>query len=164
MEKLVYHAKRLTLVPCLASLLGFLVMLVLGTVSLIQACHMLMEVFSSGFAYQSSKNLISLAVFALDQYLISFVFLIFSAGLYSLFLATDTNYLKHIPVLQVSSLDELKAMLGKAVILALLVEFFKFAIEIEYTTGLDLLYLAGGIMALSIALFLLFGRVYCKQK
>ncbi|HHH36861.1 MAG TPA: YqhA family protein [Gammaproteobacteria bacterium] len=92
-----------------------------------------------------------------DAYLLATVLLIFSLGLYELFIskidqaASDESASK---VLFITSLDDLKARLAKVILMILIVQFFEHAIQMEFKSPLDLLYLAGGIMLIGAAIFL----------
>jgi len=92
-----------------------------------------------------------------DGYLLATVLLIFSLGLYELFIskidqaeksATSSN------VLLITSLDDLKGRLAKVILMILIVKFFEHAISMTFKTPLDLLYLAAGISLLGLALYL----------
>lgn len=159
MEKIFEHFKKFTAVCCIAGLLGFLVTVVLGTLTLLKTITMLPQIWDSAFDHEVAKSVIVVGIFAIDQYLIAFVFFIFSAGTYGLFLTNNHNHVfKNIPAIKINSLDQLKDALGKTVILALLIEYFKCAIEMKYRTSLDLLYLSLSILGVSMATFFLFGR------
>lgn len=92
-----------------------------------------------------------------DGYLLATVLLIFALGLYELFISkidqaenaeTSSN------VLLISSLDDLKGRLAKVILMILIVKFFEHAIGMSFRSPLDLLYLAGGISLLGLALYL----------
>ena len=93
---------------------------------------------------------------AVDLYLIAVVMFIFSFGLYELFIskiddAEDSETGSR--VLAIHSLDELKDKLGKVVVMVLIVSFFKKVINMNFSTPLEMLYLAGSILALALALY-----------
>jgi len=56
-------------------------------------------------------------------------------------------------VLFITNLDDLKTKLGRVVIMVLIVVFFKQALEMTYTSPLDLLYLSLGALGISLALY-----------
>ena len=92
-----------------------------------------------------------------DGYLLATVMLIFALGLYELFISnideavgSDTSS----SVLMISSLDDLKSRLAKVILMILIVKFFEHAIEMDFHTPLDLVYLAAGIALLGLALYL----------
>jgi hypothetical protein len=57
-------------------------------------------------------------------------------------------------LLVVSSLNDLEEKVARVVLQALAIEFFGRALNLEYARALDLLYLAGGILLVSAALYL----------
>jgi len=92
-----------------------------------------------------------------DGYLLATVLLIFSLGLYELFISkigqaegaeTSSN------VLLINSLDDLKARLAKVILMILVVKFFEHAISMAFDSPIDLLYLAGGIALIGLSLYL----------
>ena len=93
----------------------------------------------------------------IDGYLLATVLLIFSFGLYELFISkidaaeSSENSSK---VLFISSLDDLKARLAKVVLMILIVKFFEHALTMDFATPLDLLLFAGGIALIGLALYL----------
>ena len=92
-----------------------------------------------------------------DGFLLAIVLLIFSLGLYELFISKIDNAEKaenSSQVLLITSLDDLKGRLAKVILMILIVRFFEYALRIEFTTALDLLLLAGGIALLGLALYL----------
>lgn len=94
---------------------------------------------------------------ALDGFLIGALLLLFAFGLYELFVddisAAEGD--EAAPrLLVVSSLNDLKEKVARLVLLVLAIEFFGRALNLDYTRALDLLYLAGGILLVSAALYL----------
>jgi uncharacterized membrane protein YqhA len=92
-----------------------------------------------------------------DGYLLATVLLIFSLGLYELFiskigLAEGSESASN--VLMITSLDDLKSRLAKVVMMILVVRYFEFALGMEFTSPMDLLQFAGGIALLGLALYL----------
>jgi len=96
---------------------------------------------------------------AVDLYLIGVVMIIFSFGLYELFIsdidpAKDEEG-KENQLLAVHSLDQLKDKISKVIVMVLVVGFFQKVGHTAYSSALDLLYLALSIAAVSIGLFFL---------
>ena len=93
----------------------------------------------------------------IDGYLLGTVLLIFALGLYELFIsrieqaeASETAS----SVLIIHSLDDLKGRLAKVILMILIVKYFEHAVSMNFATPMDLLYLAGGIALIGVALFL----------
>ncbi len=95
---------------------------------------------------------------AVDGYLIAAIVLIFALGLYELFINkidAIQDAARSVPrLVQVASLDDLKDRIAKLILLVLIIEFFQYALKLKYTSPLDLLYLAIGVLFIGGALFL----------
>jgi uncharacterized membrane protein YqhA len=95
---------------------------------------------------------------AVDGYLIAAIVLIFALGLYELFINkidTIQEAARTAPrLVQVASLDDLKDRIAKLILLVLIIEFFQYALKLKYTSPLDLLYLAIGVLFIGGALYL----------
>ena len=94
---------------------------------------------------------------AVDGYLLATVMLIFSLGLYELFVSkideaegAETSS----KVMVINSLDDLKARLIKVIFMILVVKFFEHAVRMDYADTTQLLALAGSIALIGLALFL----------
>jgi len=103
------------------------------------------------------EKLVGVIIGAVDLYLIAIVMLIFSFGVYELFIseidpAKQSGTSK---ILEIHSLDQLKDKLAKVILMVLIVTFFKKAMYITYETPQDMLFFAIAIMALGGALYLL---------
>lgn len=95
---------------------------------------------------------------AVDLYLIAIVMLIFSFGLYELFISQINVNLfgKKMPsILTIHSLDELKDKLAKVIVMVLVVSYFKRVLYIQYNGALEMMYFALSISALSVGAYLL---------
>ena len=81
----------------------------------------------------------------LDGYLLATVLLIFALGLYELFVSKIDEAERSemgSRVLFIKSLDDLKARLGKVVLMILIVKFFEHALGMHFDRPLDMLYFA----------------------
>lgn len=92
-----------------------------------------------------------------DGYLIATVMLIFSLGLYELFLS-DIDEARRSrtssKILVIENLDDLKSRLAKLIIMILIVRLFEDALIMELASPQDLLYLGGAISLIGLALYL----------
>lgn len=93
----------------------------------------------------------------IDGYLLATVLLIFSLGLYELFISPideAEGSSSSSRVLIIHSLDELKNRLAKVVLMILIVKFFEHALHMQFKSPVDLLAFAGGIALIGLALYL----------
>ena len=99
---------------------------------------------------------------AVDLYLIGVVMILFSFGLYELFIS-DIDIAKEdeereSKILAIHSLDQLKDKISKVIVMVLVVGFFQKVGHTEYNGALEMLYFALSITAVSVGLFFL-GKV-----
>jgi len=158
-ETFLFNFRFITLIAVIGSLVSSLVMFIKGALQTITGIIFFCEELSNfpGDKHQN-EALVPMLISAVDKYLFATVLLIFSMGLYELFISkidpasrtedTRPNWL------QIESLDDLKGSLGKVILMILIVLFFEKSLGVEYKTALDLLFLALGIIFVSLALFL----------
>jgi len=96
----------------------------------------------------------------IDIFLLAIVLMIFGLGLYELYISKidhayeDENDESSSHMLSINSLDDLKARLGKVIMMILIVKFFELAIGMEVDSTLELLMFAGGVVMSAVALAL----------
>lgn len=99
---------------------------------------------------------------AVDLYLIGVVMLLFSFGLYELFIseidAAKDNSGADSKILAIHSLDQLKDKISKVIVMVLVVGFFQKVGYTEYNGALDMLYFSLSITAVAVGLYFL-GKV-----
>jgi len=102
--------------------------------------------------------LVAQFVSSIDGYLFAMILIIFSMGIYELFInkidPVNRKLDKRPSWLQINSIDELKTSLGKVILMILIVSFFEHSLSIKYETVIDLLFLGVGILLISAALYL----------
>jgi uncharacterized membrane protein YqhA len=105
---------------------------------------------------QLHDDTITHIVEVVDGYLLATVMLIFSLGIYELFISDiDQAYGSKASskILVIDSLDDLKSRLAKVILMIMIVTLFEQAINMDMTGPLDLLYLGGSIALIALALY-----------
>ena len=94
---------------------------------------------------------------AIDLYLIAIVLLIFSFGIYELFISRiDVARLyEELKILDIGSLDELKNKLLKVIVMVLIVTFFKEVQFMKFHSVEEMLCLAISILLISMSIYLI---------
>lgn len=95
---------------------------------------------------------------AVDFYLIAMVLLIFSFGIYELFISKldiARNSEAFHTILEISTLDDLKNKIIKVIIMVLIVSFFQRVLSLTLSTSYDMLFMALSIAAICIGVFFL---------
>ena len=156
-EQLLWQSRFLVLIAVVASLLGALLLFVVGTLDIIHVVISAVEYYLGKSEVDIHDFLVTDIIIAIDIYLIAVVLLIFGLGIYRLFVSTideSEQHGKNHPF-NVQSFDELKDKIVRVVILAVIIEFFRAVVDIHFSTPLDAIYLALSVLALAAALYLM---------
>ncbi len=157
-ENLLWSSRFLVLFAVISSLLASLILFVIGAfdivkliIDLINACR------GQGPAMDLHGAVLGTIVGSIDIFLIAVVSLIFSFGLYELFIShIDTaDSSESSNILDIGSLDVLKDKIGQVIIMALVVKFFQFILVMKMENITQMLYFAASVAILSLALFLM---------
>ena len=103
------------------------------------------------------EDVVSHIIGAVDLFLIAIVMLIFSMGIYELFISKidAAEEAESSEVLKIHSLDQLKDKIAKVIIMVLVVSFFQRVLHTNYNGALEMLYFSGSILLLALALYFL---------
>lgn len=101
---------------------------------------------------------ISHVVEVVDGYLLATIMLIFSLGLYELFISdidAAQGSKASSRVLVIRDLDDLKSRLAKVIVMIMIVSLFEHALKMQMKDTIDLLNFGGSITLIGLALFLM---------
>ncbi len=140
-------------------LIAFAIMLLVGCINIFNAAHAFVDLMGSPRSEYFDKKVLGFSMSAIDQFLIATFFFIFSFGIFKLFLTRPGDQKYELTAFKVNNLDDLRDKLGKTIVLAIIIDYFKLALELTYNSSLTLLYLAIGILIIAIALFFTRGLV-----
>ncbi len=99
---------------------------------------------------------VSHIVEVVDGYLLATVMLIFSLGLYELFISDiDQAHGSKASskILVINNLDDLKGRLAKVILMIMIVTLFEEALHMKLETALDLVYMGASITLIALALY-----------
>ena len=160
-EGALWNSRLVVLAAVIASMFAGFAMFYMATIDAWVMISHLGEYASSTLDTEARNALrgetVTHVVEIVDGYLLGTVLLIFALGLYELFISTieaakgdkvSGN------VLVINSLDDLKNRLAKVILMIPIVKFFEHAIGMAFETPDSLLYLAGGIALIGLALYL----------
>jgi uncharacterized membrane protein YqhA len=103
-------------------------------------------------------KLLSGIIGGVDLYLIGMVLLIFSFGIYELAISkidiARSSETYH-SLLEISSLDDLKNKIIKVIIMVLIVSFFQRILLLQFTTAMEMLFMAVSIAVICIGVYFL---------
>ena len=146
------HFKKVSIIAVLASMLGSLLMFIIGAVKVGRAydAYFLMAIDPDSTPKIKVSLAIAYLVQAIDAFLIALILMIFGYGIYVLFIADKTAKERGESVgFNIRSIGELKKILADMIVIILMVNFLEFALT--NTTGFDwtALILPGAILLLA---------------
>ncbi|OUR63971.1 hypothetical protein A9Q79_09490 [Methylophaga sp. 42_25_T18] len=159
-ENALWNSRFVVIIAVIASLVTAFAMFFMASVDAFFLVTHLGDYMSADLVGEARKDFraetVTHVVEIIDGYLLATVLLIFSLGLYELFISKiEQAETSETPsVLAIHSLDDLKTRLGRVIIMILIVNFFEHAITMEFLAPLDLLALAGGIALIGLTLYL----------
>jgi uncharacterized membrane protein YqhA len=160
-EKILWSTRLFTLSAVVFGLVGSAILFIVASVDIVAIASEVARIYINHLHPSDFHEMVvSKIIGAVDLYLIAVVMLIFSFGIYELFIS-DIDIAegkKGAKILSITSLDTLKDKLAKVIVMVLIVVFFKKAMYIPYQSALDLIYLALSILSISVGLYFL-GKV-----
>ena len=152
-ENFLWNTRYLVLMAVITAVISAFILFAVG---IYEVLHLLFE-FGSGGTYKDFySKVVAVTVASIDIFLIATFLLVFAFGLYELFISkidpAEENPLGK-KVLVIQNLDDLKEKLGRLVIMVLIVAFFKQALHMQYSSPLDVIYIAIGVLLISLALY-----------
>lgn len=157
-EAILWRSRFFTILPVIFGLVGAMILFVISSYDIIQVLIGIYKYLVLGVKeLDLHTDVVGKIVGAIDLYLMALVLFIFSFGIYELFISEidEMKSSKHSRVLEVHSLDQLKDKIGKVIIMVLVVNFFQRVLHANFTTPLEMVYLAISILALSLGLYVL---------
>jgi uncharacterized membrane protein YqhA len=156
-EVLLFSLRFVTFFAVLGSMFASIALFITSSMQVFEGLKFFMNHFGAVDS-QDLEHLVALFVSSIDGYLFATVLIIFSMGIYELFINKMdpvNRKLDSRPTwLRINSIDDLKSSLGKVILMILIVGFFEHSLNIHYETVSDLLFLSIGILLISAALFL----------
>jgi len=158
-EGVLWSSRLVIIVAVVASMAAALVMFYIATTDTIFLIGQVLHYIELAARERDKLHGVIVGSIAeiVDGYLFAVVMIIFSLGLYELFISkidAAENSATAPRLLVIHSLDDLKERLAKVVFLILIVRYFEYALQFPINGALDLLYLAVGITLIAISLYL----------
>lgn len=154
-EKFLWNTRLVLLIGVICCVITAGVLILMGCFELYHLiAHLLTYLMSHG--HEGSRDGLVLSVIEiLDTFLLSSVLFIFSFGLYELFISSiERSSGPESSVFRITSIDELKAKLGKVIVMIMVIKLFSFLVEVSPKTTLEILYMAVIVLLISVSLWL----------
>lgn len=160
-EGALWNSRFIILTAVIGSLLAGIAIFYMATVDVVNLFSHALHYADAGLTAEARKALhdstVSHIVEVVDGYLLATVMLIFSLGLYELFIS-DIDQAhgskSSSKILVINNLDDLKSRLAKVILMIMIVTLFENALNMRLGTPLDLVYLGASIALIALALYL----------
>lgn len=161
-ESAMWQTRFLVILAVIFGLIGALVLFVIGSMDIFAvAKYAFNTIVTSAHPENFHEDIVSGIIGAVDLYLIAVVMLIFSFGIYELFISPIDHSIQakdDSKILSITSLDQLKDKIAKVIVMVLVVNFFQRVLHTKYDGALEMLYFALAVTALAVGLYFL-GKV-----
>lgn len=159
-EGALWNSRFMVLTAVVGSLLAGVAIFYMATVDVVNLFSHALHYADSSLTPEARKALhdatVSHIVEVVDGYLLATVMMIFSLGMYELFISDiDQAHGSKASskILVINSLDDLKSRLAKVILMIMIVTLFEEALNMHLTSPLDLVYLGAAIALIAVALY-----------
>jgi uncharacterized membrane protein YqhA len=159
-EGALWNSRFVIITAVVGSMLAGFTIFYMATVDVMSLFQHALHYADAGMTEEARKALhdstVSHIVEVVDGYLLANVMLMFSLGLYELFIS-DIDQAhgskSSSKILVINNLDDLKSRLSKVILMILIVTLFEQALNMKMSTPLDLVYLGASIALIALALY-----------
>ncbi|HYR05507.1 MAG TPA: YqhA family protein, partial [Gallionella sp.] len=159
-EGALWNSRFIILTAVVGSLLAGITIFYMATVDVLNLFSHALHYADASLTVEARKALhdstVSHIVEVVDGYLLATVMLIFSLGLYELFIS-DIDQAhgskSSSKILVINNLDDLKSRLAKVILMIMIVTLFENALNMHLSAPLDLVYLGASIALIALALY-----------
>lgn len=156
-EQFLWKSRFLVLIAVVSSLFGSLVLFAVGTLDIFKVGISAVNYYLGQSEQDIHEFIVKDIILAIDIYLVAVVLLMFGAGVYRLFISpidqSEESGAAH--PFNIQTFDELKDKIVRVVILAVIIEFFRAVVDIQFNTPLHAIYLAVSVLALAGSVYLM---------
>ena len=162
-ESTLWSSRFIVVLAVIFGLIGAVVLFTVASIDIFVTAKYVFTTYITGAHPEKfHQDVVGGIIGAVDLYLIGVVMLLFSFGLYELFIS-DIDVAKdesgeENKILAIHSLDQLKDKISKVIVMVLVVGFFQKVGHTQYNGALDMLYFALSITAVAVGLYFL-GKV-----
>jgi len=157
-ENTLWSSRLFTMFAVIFSLFGAIILFLVASLDIWAVMVMIYEmIFHHAHPEHLHEDIVADIIGAIDLYLIAIVLLIFSFGVYEIFISKiDAAEAEgQSEVLKIHSLDQLKDKIAKVIVMVLVVNFFQRVLHTDYDGALEMLYFSASILLLAVALYFL---------
>ena len=159
-ENTLWSTRFMVVLAVVFGLLGAIILFIVASIDVFNTAGFVLTTYMDhAHPEHFHEDVVGGIIGAVDLYLIGVVMLIFSFGLYELFVSEIDAAKDHEgednKILAIHSLDQLKDKISKVIVMVLVVGFFQKVGHTEYNGALEMLYFALSITAVAVGLYFL---------
>ena len=158
-ESGLWGSRFIVILAVIFGLIGAIALFIVASVDVYNTAEMVIATYVNHLHPEHfHEDVVGGIIGAVDLYLIGVVMILFSFGLYELFISDidpAKGDEKENKILAIHSLDQLKDKISKVIVMVLVVGFFQKVGHTEYNGALEMLYFAFSITAVAVGLFFL---------
>ena len=154
-EFCLWKFRLFALLPVIFGLLSTLNFFIIGSFEILDTLAYSYEL--DHYDEYAVTKVITRIIGGIDHYLIGVVLLIFSFGIYEIFISPIDIRQKYqeIKILKISTLDQLKHKILQVIIMVLIISFFKKALSMKIEDSIDIGILALSILVIAVSSYLM---------
>ncbi len=158
-ENALWNSRFIVILAVIFGFLGAVILFIVASIDIVDVAKFIITTFIEGnHPEHFHEDIVAGIIGAVDLYLIAVVMLIFSFGIYELFIskidaACNEEDENCSTILAIHSLDQLKDKIAKVIVMVLVVSFFQKVLHTSFATPLEMLYFALSISSLAVGLF-----------
>ncbi|MBP6343962.1 MAG: YqhA family protein [Candidatus Omnitrophica bacterium] len=151
-ESILWKSRLSTIFVVIFSAIGALGLFIMGSLEIYHAIAVLWDLEHHT---KATEEILINVIGAIDLYLIGVILLLFSFGIYELFISRldEAHSDGGDNILNITSLDELKTKMLKVIVMVLVVSLAKVVLGTTFSTPLEILYFAISILCVAAAVF-----------
>lgn len=162
-ESTLWASRFMVIMAVVFGLIGAVALFIVASVDIYNTAEMVVSTYINHLHPEHfHEDVVGGIIGAVDLYLIGVVMLLFSFGLYELFIseidAAKGENGKENKILAIHSLDQLKDKISKVIVMVLVVGFFQKVGHTQYNGALEMFYFSLSITAVAVGLYFL-GKV-----
>ncbi|MDD3622212.1 MAG: YqhA family protein [Methanofollis sp.] len=156
LERGIWNSRLIVILAVLFGILSAFVLFIVGSIEIITTLRHSLSIADETIRHE--EILVGI-IGAVDFYLIGIVLLIFSFGVYELFISkivVARNEGEFNNILEIYTLEDLKTRIAEVVIVVLIISFFQRMVTMVLKTSQDMLFMAISILAISLCVYFMY--------
>jgi uncharacterized membrane protein YqhA len=158
-ESTLWYSRLILILGVVSCIFTAMALVLLGLSEVFKLLSWILNYVSESLVTVTRDKIILHVIKVLDTFLLAAILFIFSFGLYELFISpieksNDKKFASK--AFEITTIDQLKAKLGKVIIMLLVIKVFAYLVEIKPTNIIETLYI--GVIVLCMALSLWIGH------